>query len=315
LWGDLPRGCVEQADPGLGQATGIPISPIGGESREYLLADVLGSVTVGVGGFARHAALPAIEAADYCEPALLVTGSPESTAEVAAEYDFVGDVGELRSVGGHSREWMEHTFTEEYADEVAETLYVNANTASDRVLDPDDFLHLDEVWRDGWDDEHRTILAETVTDRTISLHRDLDPERTIVHYMQPHTPFIPFPEVGSRQVTGPGIEGEYGKHVPELAEEYSREELWEFHMENLRYVLDSVAVLLSNVDAERVVLSSDHGQALGEEGVWGHPRGAFVDTVRKVPWVVTSATDSGSYEPDYDLADHDPGADEELSVD
>jgi hypothetical protein len=210
---------------------------------------------------------------------------------------------------------MEYTFTEEYADEVAETLYVNANTASDRVLDPDDFLHLDEVWRDGWDDEHRTILPETVTDRTISLHRDLDPERTIVHYMQPHTPFIPFPEVGSRQVTGPGIEGEYGKHVPELAEEYSREELWEFHMENLRYVLDSVAVLLSNVDAERVVLSSDHGQALGEEGVWGHPRGAFVDTVRKVPWVVTSATDTGSYEPDYDLADHDPGADEELSVD
>jgi predicted dehydrogenase len=87
LWGDLPRGCVEQADPGLCQAAGIPISPIGGESREYLLADVLGSVTVGVGGFARHAALPAIEAADYCEPALLVTGSPESTAEVAAEYD------------------------------------------------------------------------------------------------------------------------------------------------------------------------------------------------------------------------------------
>lgn len=41
---------------------------------------------VGVGGFARQVALPAIDAADYAEPALLVSGSPEATAEVANEY-------------------------------------------------------------------------------------------------------------------------------------------------------------------------------------------------------------------------------------
>lgn len=41
---------------------------------------------VGVGGFATHVALPAIDAADYAEPALLVTGSPEATADVAEAY-------------------------------------------------------------------------------------------------------------------------------------------------------------------------------------------------------------------------------------
>lgn len=42
---------------------------------------------VGLGGFARHAALPALAASDYCDPTVLVTGSPETTGSVADEYD------------------------------------------------------------------------------------------------------------------------------------------------------------------------------------------------------------------------------------
>jgi xylose dehydrogenase (NAD/NADP) len=41
---------------------------------------------VGVGGFTRHVALPAIRSAGSAEPALLVTGSPDDTAAVADEY-------------------------------------------------------------------------------------------------------------------------------------------------------------------------------------------------------------------------------------
>lgn len=42
---------------------------------------------VGVGGFARRVALPAIAASEYCEVTTLVTGSPEAAARVAAEHD------------------------------------------------------------------------------------------------------------------------------------------------------------------------------------------------------------------------------------
>jgi len=42
---------------------------------------------VGVGGFARRAALPALAASDYCEPTVLVTGSPEATRSIADAYD------------------------------------------------------------------------------------------------------------------------------------------------------------------------------------------------------------------------------------
>jgi xylose dehydrogenase (NAD/NADP) len=41
---------------------------------------------VGVGGFARETALPAIAAGEYCEATVLVTGSPEANAGVAEEY-------------------------------------------------------------------------------------------------------------------------------------------------------------------------------------------------------------------------------------
>jgi hypothetical protein len=44
------------------------------------------------------------------------------------------------------------------------------------------------------------------------------------------------------------------------------EEIWESYIENLRYVLDHVEVLLENVDAEEVAISADHGNAKGE---WG----------------------------------------------
>ena len=41
---------------------------------------------IGVGGFARNRALPAMDSSDYCQPTALVTGSPTSTTEVANEF-------------------------------------------------------------------------------------------------------------------------------------------------------------------------------------------------------------------------------------
>lgn len=42
---------------------------------------------VGIGGFARNRALPAIKDAKYCETTVLVTGSPDSSREIADEFD------------------------------------------------------------------------------------------------------------------------------------------------------------------------------------------------------------------------------------
>lgn len=42
---------------------------------------------VGLGGFAREVALPALAGADYCEPTVLVSGSPDVADDLASDYD------------------------------------------------------------------------------------------------------------------------------------------------------------------------------------------------------------------------------------
>lgn len=50
-------------------------------------AGVVRFAVVGLGGFAREAALPALQDADYCEPSVVVSGSAEKAETVAAEFE------------------------------------------------------------------------------------------------------------------------------------------------------------------------------------------------------------------------------------
>jgi len=85
--------------------------------------------------------------------------------------------------------------------------------------------------------------------------------------------------------------------------------------DNLRFVLDQVAVLLNNFDAENVVITADHGEAFGEMGFYRHPVACPLPIVRKVPWVETSATDTETVDPsapDPEAADTTSSVDERL---
>jgi len=62
-------------------------------------------------------------------------------------------------------------------------------------------------------------------------------------------------------------------------------------------VLDDIELLLDNIDAEKVVVSADDGEAFGEYGIYSHYTGSLHPHIRYVPWVTTSATDSESYQP------------------
>lgn len=232
---------------------------------------------------------------------------------VADEYSFIGDRETLRSVGSTSREWLAKTFVNEYANSVSGTAYVTANPYTDEILSPSsavgtrspfnpanwpslnvtDFRVVEEVWQDEWDDTLGTVPPRQVTDRAISIVRDIDPERLIVHYMQPHQPFI-----GAVDGDDEPPDWARGNCWQALQRgDVSRSVLWEAYEENLRLVLEEISLLRENLDANRLVLSSDHGNALGEWGIYGHPNGFPHPVVKRVPWVRTSADDTGSYEP------------------
>lgn len=230
---------------------------------------------------------------------------------VADEYAFLDGVERVESVGSMSKEWMAKTFTDEYESEMARTAYVTSNVFSERLLDGNRFGALEEVWRDGWDEAVDTVRPRTLTNRAIRIAREDDPDRLIVHYVQPHHPFLDL-EAFDADPFGPALSD---TAVDALRKgRIDRETFMDAYRDNLRRALDDVEVLLSNVDADRVAITADHGDALGEWGIYDHPVGCLHPAVRTVPWATTTATDRGTHDPDIDRDDGDSDVEQRLQA-
>ncbi|WP_141212960.1 hypothetical protein [Halorubrum sp. Ea1] len=238
----------------------------------------------------------------------------DALREVADEYGFIGEVGSMTSVGSTSFEWMNHTFDNEHKETISRTAYVTGNTYTQRVLaqdgdtghaampfgprmydvvGPDGFGYLEELWKAelsddsdwviGYDDEKRRSPHHT-TDRAIAAGRTVDADRHMVHYMYPHDPFpLAEPEL-------------FEPFDPLRAGDVSKDVVWERYLDNLRFVLDEVEILLENFDADDVAITADHGEAFGEYGFYRHVIGCPLPCMRHVPWVETTASDTGTYE-------------------
>lgn len=216
--------------------------------------------------------------------------------EVRDEYGFLSNELQRYSPASSSREWLEANFDSQYSEMIAETAYVTGNPFTREVLNESKFAMLDEVWQYAWDTSRGTVPPRPLTDRAIRVCRSRSPRRCIVHYMQPHFPALSNPGLGGK------IDRERNVWINSVWEQLEEDELdrstvWEAYRQNLREVLDEVSLLLENVDAERVVITADHGNGFGEDGIYGHPADAVHDVVREVPWVRTSASNSSNHEP------------------
>jgi len=215
----------------------------------------------------------------------------DAMLEVEPECEFLSDGDEIWSVGSTSSEWMRSTFTTQFHDAIGETAYVTANPHS-ALLDWDRFAHVEPVYEYGWDNGLDTVPAEQVTDAAIEVARQDIADRLVVHYMQPHFPSVPRP-IGH----GEGFENVW-KGL--MIGRRSRDVVWDSYLENLRYVLDAVHLLLENVSGA-VVITADHGNAMGEWWVYEHPVGIPLRSVRSVPWYRTTADDQRGYHPEMSL--------------
>ena len=214
---------------------------------------------------------------------------------VAPEVAALGPVETIRSVGSSSSEWLEGTFHDR--PETAETAMVTGNTWTDRYLTPESFALLDEVWKYAWDEELGTVPPEAVTDRAVAVARDDTPDRLVVHYMQPHHPFIPRPLAGDDGMARSSVESSDSNPWVLLRRgELGTEEVWAAYEANLRYVLPYVERLVDNV-AGRVVVTADHANLFGEWGLYGHPMQVPVPALVTVPWAVCEGGGQTSYSP------------------
>ena len=247
---------------------------------------------------------------------ILDTCRVDAMRAVADEYDFIRSIESITSVGSSSFEWMNNTFHTQYRSEVHNTAYLSQNSFIDQtvgkggttgkaslpfepsrfdVVDLKDFAYTEHLWRAEFDNCSRWVVSgEAVsrvsprytTERAIETSRVRDPDRLIVHYMYPHDPYV---------LADKKLQPRFDAALKSGAA--TREEVWEAYLDNLRFVLDEVEVLLKNLDQEQIVITADHGEAFGEYMFYRHPPACPIPTVRKVPWVETTGVDKNTVEP------------------
>jgi len=134
--------------------------------------------------------------------------------------------------------------------------------------------------------------------------------------MQPHAPFIEMTDPDDRSQ----VELSYPTNLPRepwyrvLRGDLSSAKLRELYVDNLRYVLDEVATLCQNFDAETSILSADHGNDVGQYGLYGHPARVKIKRLRSVPWVPIQTVDNHTITPIIDRSPTETTRSEQLEA-
>jgi len=217
--------------------------------------------------------------------------------------DLVGEVEPVASGGRDTFEYLQVIWPETY-----DVPYVSAAVpVNDERIDfdqtgvhhlyngyqpPEHLQAIDDVWKDAWDRSIGACPPEPVLAQALE-YRDAD--SLIVHYQQPHTPYIGEErELGhaGTEAAVPGQVAPVDKPIWDRIKRggISKDRLHELYWSNVERVrptvLRTIDELLGEFDS--VVVTADHGEALGEHGVYAHPRQPQHPKVREVPWVEVS---------------------------
>lgn len=247
-----------------------------------------------------------------------------------------GELERVTSVAGNTPNYVNTAWPDGY-----DLTYVSANPQiSDRAQQLHGFdyrptAHFDtivDVWADYWDPSTGTTPPEPVT--RVALDRiAAGDRRLVVHYMQPHSPFIG----GGTEIEAHRLDADDERisrareergHWREVAEErdpldiqesgriqptehlhemfdsgeIGPEDIWPAYRSNLNRVLAAVRELVVRIDPSiPVVVTADHGEIIGDASYYGfgHPH-TMHPAVRDVPWLEIEWDLQGTVEEAYE---------------
>lgn len=199
----------------------------------------------------------------------------------------------ILSVGSSTEEWFEKTFTGAHYDFV----YLSANPnisnymIKKRYNCSNPFTALYSLWDWEWNDKLKTVPPEAATTAALFMKRRHPDMKTIIHYMQPHHPFI-----GKHKLQYDGweatknlVEGRSNGKTPYTVWDALKEgsisklEFWKAYKSNLELALREITRL--NVLKGKIMVTSDHGNCIGEDGLYSHFVGSRREELVKVPFV------------------------------
>jgi hypothetical protein len=198
----------------------------------------------------------------------------------AARSDLPGKLEYRTSRASTTRQFIRANFAEKTLHDI---VYVSANEWYAKLKDEiDTEIHAFEfVDRDALNG--LTSRPQTATETALDAAERYPKKRLIIHYMQPHHPYLG--EVGQR------INHEGGLMETVRKNGLSRRTVVQAYCENLDLVLENVEPLLEELSGKTVV-TADHGELLGDPERpipirrYSHPKDVYVEELVKVPWLI-----------------------------
>jgi hypothetical protein len=152
------------------------------------------------------------------------------------------------------------------------------------MLESTIFYDIYPLYNTEWDEDIGTVPPEKTTKIAEKAHQEHPDKKVIVHYMQPHMPFLGKTDFGSVLAWG-------GSYYP--AENFDIDCFKRAYRENVRIAISAVESLLHSISG-KIIITSDHGELLGERQspipvrVFDHTGSLRVRELVEVPWFVTS---------------------------
>ncbi|MDI3501385.1 MAG: hypothetical protein PWP22_1156 [Thermoanaerobacter sp.] len=180
-----------------------------------------------------------------------------------------------------------------------DTIYITSNPYVN-LFCKNCFYKIIPVWKFAWNEEIGTVLPKDVMKTALETEKRYPDKRLIIHFMQPHYPYIKDPDILpttakhedikdpiklslSGNPLNPFIEVERGN--------LDIEEVFKAYKRNLKAVLPYALKLAKRLKG-RTVITSDHGEAFGEFAwpfpikIYEHPPHVHIPALVKVPWLV-----------------------------
>lgn len=225
-----------------------------------------------------------------------------------------GTLEQRISKASESSEFITRNFIDR---DLHDTVYVTANPHAHLI--PDDAFHAVVSLLDtDWDEELQTVTPEAVAKASREAHDEFPNKRLIVHFMQPHFPFIgetgqSIKQAGIKESSNSndsGAETQIWNMLQYRIGGVNRDTVMKAYHENLEIALPVVDKLLSDLGG-RSVVTSDHGNLAGDiigpipcRG-YGHPPKLYVQELIKVPWLIVDRGPRRTVHPDPPLQSKD----------
>ena len=190
-------------------------------------------------------------------------------------YNFIkGRLYKVATKGTTTNDWLKANFPDFYPD----TVYVSGNPhISNHSVQgwkgSEHFAHVEEVHSYAWDRPLGTVRPRDMVRGALRIKSRFPDFRMIAHFMQPHEPYL-----GETRFAH-GIRRAY---FDETTLDWTS--LRKAYRDNLLAVLREIHMLIDRLEGNTVI-TSDHGELLGEYFLFHHWRWLYVKELAEIPWL------------------------------